>query len=329
MCETIDSILFQLESSVELVIVDNGSTDNTSEVIAQYLLRHPGIRYFRKQENNGSDRNFDDAVKFARGDFCWLMSDDDLICPGAIANVLSVLGEGNEDDLIVVNSEVRNVDLSELIEDRLMKLYCDKVFREGDQENLFTGFAKYLSFIGCFVIRRDYWLSKNSVAFYGTWFIHVGVIFESPPIVNVRVMSEPSVIIRLGNAGWNSSRFEIWMISWPRLIWSFLEFSDSAKMKVIPQEPWRHLDMLLKNRAMGAYTEMEYRKIYLAGIDRVAATVAYFVSIMPKSAANFLVVFYLSLFGKNKDRALYDLLNTPYAGFFSHLIVKIMKKKSV
>ena len=102
--ETLDSILKQLTSEVELIVVDGASPDNTKEVMEKYLLIHPEIRYFREQVNSGIDADFDKAVGYARGEYCWLMTDDDLLHPSAISTVLSVLRGGNE--LIIVNSEV-------------------------------------------------------------------------------------------------------------------------------------------------------------------------------------------------------------------------------
>jgi len=324
--ETLDSMVAQLEPGVEIVIMDNASSDNTTEVVTQYQLRHPEIRYFRKQENTGFDRNYDEAVKYAKGEYCWLMSDDDLLSTGAIANVLSVLGGG--DDLIVVNSEVRNADLSVELENKLMKLDSDQLYREEDRDNFFIGNAKYLSFVGCLVIRRTYWLSKNTSSYYGTGFIHIGVVFQSPAVVNVRVMAKPSVIIRLGNSTWNAARFETWMISWPNLIWSFTEFPDAVKRKVCPREPWRRLDVLLKHRAMGVYTKTEFNKVWSTDTAGVARAASYMVSILPESWANFFVILYISLMGKNKARVLYDLLQSPHAGVGSHFLARIFGKRS-
>src|SRR5665647_2657471 len=86
--ETLDSILGQMVAGVELVIVDGASPDNTPAVMTQYLLRYPEIRFFREQVNSGVDGDYDKAVGYARGEYCWLMSDDDLLKPGAIQYVL-------------------------------------------------------------------------------------------------------------------------------------------------------------------------------------------------------------------------------------------------
>ena len=81
--ETVQAIVSQLPAvGVELVVVDGASPDNTAEVMARFADRYPAIRYFR-ETGIGLDRDFDKAVGYARGDHCWLMSDDDLLVPGA------------------------------------------------------------------------------------------------------------------------------------------------------------------------------------------------------------------------------------------------------
>ena len=118
---TLDSIVEQLEGGVELVIVDGASPDRTPAVVAPYLARFPAIRYFREEENSGVDRDYDKAVGYARGEYCWLMTDDDLLKPGAIRRVLGALREEGR-SLILVNAEVRNADLSQILVDRKLPM---------------------------------------------------------------------------------------------------------------------------------------------------------------------------------------------------------------
>ena len=325
--QTLDSILVQQEPNVEIVIMDNASSDDTPELIAQYMLYHPQISYFRKQENTGFDRNYDEAVMYAKGEYCWLMSDDDLIIPGAIANILDTLE--NENDLIVVNSEVRNSDLSVTLESKLIKLDFDRIYRREDRDTFFIKNVKYLSFIGCLVIRRAYWLSKNASSYYGTGFIHVGVLFQSPAIFNVRVMAKPSVIIRLGNSTWSGTRFDIWMIWWPKIIWSFLEFSEAVKKEVCMREPWRRVHVLLKQRALGVYTRTEFDKVWKGSSGGIGRILPYLLCDFPERWANLIVVFYLSLMGESKARVLYDLLQSPHARAPSRFMARILGKKSI
>lgn len=320
--ETLDSILSQMQPGVEIVVVDGASPDNTREVMARYSLQHPEIRYFREPVNSGVDADFDKGVGYASGEYCWLMTDDDLLKPGAIAKVLSVLG--GDDDLIIVNAEVRNVDLSTVFEEQRLVLDADRVYRAADRESFFAETAGYLSFIGCVVIRRSCWLKRERARYYGSLFIHVGVIFQSPAITDARVISEPLIVIRYGNAMWTARSFEIWMFKWPRLVWSFPEFSDGVKSKVCRREPWRSAKGLFYSRALGAYTEAEFRKFWPADTGKVVRLIAYGLSHFPASLANLVMVLYLLLPGKSAQLVLHDLLCSRNAGVLSHLLARAL-----
>src|SRR5579864_441213 len=102
---TLQSILGQCNDAVEVVILDGGSSDDTAGVVRQYAQRYPCVRYFRQEVNRGVDPDFDRAVGEARGRYCWLMTDDDLLRPGAIDTVLDAIRQDYA--LIIVNAEVR------------------------------------------------------------------------------------------------------------------------------------------------------------------------------------------------------------------------------
>lgn len=322
--ETLDSILRQMEPSVEIVVVDGASPDDTPEVMTRYAAAHPEIRYFRESVNSGVDADFDKAVGYAKGEFCWLMTDDDLLRPGAVAAVLAALG--GEDDLVIVNAEVRGVDLSELYEKQRLVFDADRVYRAADREAFFAETVAYLSFIGCVVIRRTCWMAKERSAYYGSLFIHVGVIFQNPPIENVKVIAEPQIIIRYGNAMWTSRSFEIWMFKWPKLVWSFPDFSEEAKRKVCRREPWRSAKVLFHNRALGAYSSAEFKKFWQGDVGKLEKMVAYLLSIFPASLANLVMVTYFSLLETPARMALHDLLFSRNAGILSRLSAHVLAR---
>ena len=109
-----------------------------------------------------------------------------------------------------------------------------------------------LSFIGGTIIKRDVWIARDRQRFYGSLFIHVGVIFQAP-LHHARVLGRSLVRIRIGNAMWSTRAFEIWEFMWPELIWSFPGFSDQAKSKVVARHPWRKMLDLLNYRALGSF----------------------------------------------------------------------------
>jgi abequosyltransferase len=325
--ETLDSILGQIEPTVEVVVVDGASKDDTPEIMGRYASNYPQVHYFRELVNSGVDADFDKAVGYAKGEFCWLMTDDDLLLPDAIATVLSSLTD--ENDLIVLNSELRNLDLSVIYDKQRLILETGKEYRKDDSETFFIDTASYLSFIGCVVIRRTYWLSRDRSAYYGTLFIHVGVIFQSPPIQNIKVLAKPLITIRYGNAMWTPRGFEIWMFKWPNLIWSFPDFSDAAKGKVNQHEPWHDAFKLFYYRALGAYNSAEFRRLWPRDTETIERVIAYAISVFPASLANFLAIFYFSTRAKQSKMVMHDFLHATSTSFLSRLLAKTLRLEKI
>src|ERR1039458_1153994 len=72
----LDSILAQTYSDWEAIVVNDGSTDSTPEVMAQYAARDPRIRIYHKP-NGGTGSALNKALRHASADWlCWLSSDD-------------------------------------------------------------------------------------------------------------------------------------------------------------------------------------------------------------------------------------------------------------
>jgi|GEM_PF-493512 len=255
---TLDSILSQLNSDCEIVISDNASTDNTEEIVTKYASQCNRLRYMKQETNLGFDRNFDFMVEVARGEYCWLFADDDLMKPGAVLTVLKALR--TDYGLVLVNGEVRDANMANIRLDSFFGVDCDRVYASNEMDRLFTDVGACAVCICSIVIKRSFWLGRERQRFYGSWLIHVGVIFQTSVPGNTLVMAEPLVSLRLDNKRtWATERFQIEMINWPSLVWSS-PLSAATKRRFSLAEPWRRLRYLLALRAMGVYSLAEYHK---------------------------------------------------------------------
>jgi glycosyltransferase involved in cell wall biosynthesis len=74
--QAIESVLAQTYTNWELIIVDDGSTDNTEEFIQKYARNDQRIKY-NKQENKGESTARNNGILKATGDFVFFLDDDD------------------------------------------------------------------------------------------------------------------------------------------------------------------------------------------------------------------------------------------------------------
>lgn len=101
--EAVNSALSQEFRDVEVVVVDDGSTDDTAEVLAQ--ITDPRLRYIQKPKSNAPDtRNH--CIAAARGEFLLWLDSDDLLLPGWLARLKSILENGATADVYYGNLEV-------------------------------------------------------------------------------------------------------------------------------------------------------------------------------------------------------------------------------
>jgi len=320
--ETLDSIVDQLTPEVELIVLDGASPDETPEVLSRYVGRHPNIRYYREEKNSGVDADYDRAVQYATGEFVWLMTDDDLLKPQAVAAVLARLAAA-DCELLFVNAEIWNADFSRLLKPRFVEMNCDTTYPESERERAFADVAFYSSFIGGVVISRARWMQRNRTDYYGTLFIHVGVIFQHPALSKVAVLATPLIKIRYGNAMWTARGFEIWLFKWPQLVWSFQDFSESTRARVSPQEPWRLLRKLVLFRALGGYSLAEYRRFLVTRASSLSRIAAWIVAVMPAVLVNLAASLLCLLFYRNR-MVVYDLSRSRHAGSGSRLVARIL-----
>jgi glycosyltransferase involved in cell wall biosynthesis len=79
--ESIDSVLGQTFSDFEVIIVDDGSTDNSRTIISEQAARFPGRIRYLYQANAGTAAARNAGIKEARGEYVALLDADDLWTP--------------------------------------------------------------------------------------------------------------------------------------------------------------------------------------------------------------------------------------------------------
>lgn len=99
---TIASVLAQTWADFELVVVDDGSPDETAAVVAGFA--DPRVVYRRNSHNLGPEGNWNRCLELARGTYFKLLPHDDLLHPQCLERQLHVFGDDRSGSIALVFS---------------------------------------------------------------------------------------------------------------------------------------------------------------------------------------------------------------------------------
>lgn len=97
--ESIASVLSQDFQDLELIVIDNASTDATDEVVSGFAA-DPRLRYIKNETNIGLTANHNRALGLARGDYIVFVSADDRLLPGHLRRTFDYLQAHPRTDMV-------------------------------------------------------------------------------------------------------------------------------------------------------------------------------------------------------------------------------------
>jgi len=161
--ECLESILSQPEARSErfsLLICDNSLDDASERAIADLLAAYPNVEYQRNETNIGAAANVLRVVERARGDFVWMMSDDDIHLPGSLARVFAEIDSQPVLNGMLLNQRHYNTDMSTLVSTRNRDLaqragHTNRHFASG--EEALRCFCFHIGAVSTLIVRRSLW----------------------------------------------------------------------------------------------------------------------------------------------------------------------------
>ncbi|PML13661.1 glycosyltransferase family 2 protein, partial [Vibrio breoganii] len=108
--QTLESALNQTHQNIEVIVVDNHSTDNTWELVREISNTDSRVKCFRNDTNIGPVRNWLKCVEHAKGYYGKILWSDDLIAPTFIEETLPMLG--NDVGFVFTNTKIFTDDIN-------------------------------------------------------------------------------------------------------------------------------------------------------------------------------------------------------------------------
>jgi len=103
--ESIDSVINQTYKNIELICVDDGSTDISYAILKEYAKKHSNIKVFKNKKNLGISKTSNYAISKAVGTFIARLDSDDIMTVTRVEKQVTYLL--NNPDVIVVGGQVQ------------------------------------------------------------------------------------------------------------------------------------------------------------------------------------------------------------------------------
>lgn len=102
----VESVRVQADAGVEIVLLDDASPDRCGEIAAALQARYPqAIRVLVHERNRGLSAARNSLLDAARGRYVWFLDGDDVLLPGAVADLRAIV-EADAPDLVVCDFRV-------------------------------------------------------------------------------------------------------------------------------------------------------------------------------------------------------------------------------
>lgn len=101
----LDSVIHQTYQNLEIILINDGSTDNSSSIIQDYVKKDSRIKVIN-QKNQGLSGARNQGLKKATGDYVTFVDSDDKIAPTMLANLISALQKTHSDIAVCSFQEI-------------------------------------------------------------------------------------------------------------------------------------------------------------------------------------------------------------------------------
>ena len=123
--DCIHSVLGQDYQSIDLIVINDGSTDNTDKKIRAILKENPACFRYVSETNKGLIKTLNMGLKMSRGKYFCELASDDILLPGSIRKRIDYLETNPDTDVIFADAyHINNYTKTNIRASKDKKMYC-------------------------------------------------------------------------------------------------------------------------------------------------------------------------------------------------------------
>ena len=158
----IDSLLSQTLPDIEIILIDDGSTDNSGNICDDYANNHKNIKVYH-QKNSGPSAARNIGLQYAQGEYVGFVDSDDFISPDMYKNLYEIAKSKNI-DLVTCNCNIINKENSFWSS---LKMPANKVLSKPEINCLIsTSHENRILWFTCKGLYKLEIIKKNDITYY-------------------------------------------------------------------------------------------------------------------------------------------------------------------
>lgn len=173
--EQLNSILFQLNPNDEVIISDDGSTDNTISILESY--NDSRIKIYKNHFKNVI-KNFEFVINISKGDYVFLSDQDDVWEPSKVKEYINVFSKDDKTTLVISNLQLIDKMGNNLHREFYRNNFSDKFLNNIIQNNFIGCSIAFRKEVKNFILpfpkdlaMHDWWIGICSIVFGKVVFI--------------------------------------------------------------------------------------------------------------------------------------------------------------
>ncbi len=227
---------------IEVIVCDNASTDET-ELFIESLRATRNFKYVRNKTNVGMLGNLAVTAQAAKGQFLWILGDDDVILPNVIARVIQAIIDNPTIEFIYTNYSYTHLSLSgeaslaDLLASQTLAAPVSDDYYVDQLVDISANTANFFTAIYCCIFRSDHGKKAYSQNTQGRPFSSLLTCVPTTAYIADSMLDRPAywigtpaVLINM-NVSW-LQHADLWVLERFPEIYSLFEFRGSSSEKI-------------------------------------------------------------------------------------------------
>jgi glycosyltransferase involved in cell wall biosynthesis len=156
-CEAIDSVIAQDYRPIEIIVVDDGSTDNTKEIVAKYDKNI--VKYFY-QKNKGISGARNTCLAEAKGEYLAWLDSDDYYLPGKLTAQMEYLQKHPDCEIVFTKYE-NFLENQNLMDNKIAKISIKNDLKDVNKIHLASSLARKSFYKKCGDFPKEFVVSED------------------------------------------------------------------------------------------------------------------------------------------------------------------------